>query len=187
MHFKGPSGFRPSHGRKGRCAPLHSDRAELLGRLLDAYAGYFDIERESPPEGFEALASFHSRSERYVLVKSAQLWAAEANEYSFFASVERLGIPEWQSLRDSAIAEGLSRITPHREHMYSYITLIILADQIDPEAAREMRFCRFHKSFRLSFFGWTDLRVAALEFSSGKILTNRQGKELSKTLERVCK
>ena len=31
-----------------------------------------------------AEAAFHSFSEKYVLVKKAQLWAAEAHEYVFF-------------------------------------------------------------------------------------------------------
>lgn len=59
---------------------------EFFERLLLSYSDYFDIIRDTSYKDLSvaAEAAFHSFSEKYVLVKKAQLWAAEAHEYVFF-------------------------------------------------------------------------------------------------------
>ena len=50
----------------------------LLQKVLRGYAGYFNIKEQVTIDGLPvaAEAEFHSRDEKYVLTKSAQLWAA---------------------------------------------------------------------------------------------------------------
>ncbi|MEG1773888.1 MAG: hypothetical protein RR320_03430, partial [Oscillospiraceae bacterium] len=152
------------------------DKDLLLRHLLASYSTYFDVDTAHVVPPFCALAQFHSRSEKYVLVQSAQLWAAESHEYLFFSDCGRLDFSFWQTARDSTVSQGLALIKPHKEHMVSYLTLIILADHVDPDVRREITHCRFHRSFRLSLYGWCDLRVAAVDCSTGEIFTNRMGK-----------
>ncbi|MDO4581518.1 MAG: hypothetical protein Q4B96_02900 [Bacillota bacterium] len=159
----------------------------LLEQLLASYAANFDIERTLFIEGlpFAAAAEFHSRAEKYVLTKSARLWAAENHEYTFFALFTHLDMAAWQQYADAALHEGRRRIKPHPEHMCSYISLVILADTIDDEVKKALRTIRYHKSFKFSFYGWSEFRVAAAELSANRTYANRAGREVAAGLEKL--
>ena len=162
---------------------------ELLEKILKSYEAYFDISRETEYEGVPvaAEAAFHSRSEKYVLVKKAQLWAAEAHEYTFFLTAESLDCEKLEAYREVILKEGLSRVKPQKDHMYTYVTMIVIADQVDERVSSQIRRMRFHKSYRLSIHGWCDLRVAICDMSGEtvQVLTNPAGRELRKMVRAV--
>lgn len=161
------------------------EKQAKLERILLAYTNYYDIERENP-EGngeFAASAQFHSRSEKYVISKKAKLWGLEQNEYVYFfmGDVDAEGI---ESLIKKAIDLAMPQIKPHSEHMYSHVTLIVLADKLDDAAENVVKKARFQKSFRLSLHGWMEFRIAAVDFSAGKIISNKAGKSVRVLLEK---
>lgn len=160
-------------------------RQQKLDQLLMAYQRYFDIQRDVETEGetFAAAAQFHSTSEKYVLVKKAKLWSLENNEYAYFYTTDHLDLAEFERVQKNALAAGSKLVVPHSEHMYSYVTLVILADEIDEDAAEALKKIRFEKSFRLSLHGWMEFRIAAISFSDDKIITNRAGKGVREILE----
>jgi len=159
----------------------------MLQAIIDAYIPSFDIERDVIIDGEDiaVFAEYHSRTEKYVLVKSAKLWGAEANEYIFVATRNNLDLNCFYSLKEAVLKEGLSRIKPHSEHMCSYISLIILADCIDSEAIRLISKTRYQKRYRLSFHGWMEFRITALELSSGSITANPAGKSIREFLDKL--
>ena len=77
----------------------------------------------------------------------------------------------------------MSHIKPNREHMSSFVTLVILADTIDPEAKTLIKKTRFRKNFRLALHGWMEYHIAAMEISTHSFLSNPAGKEARKLLE----
>lgn len=157
-----------------------------LETLLGAYTHYFDIQRHvtAGDVTFAALAQYHSRSGKYVLVKSAKIWSIEMNEYVYFAAVDRLDAALLDTLYKAARDAGLALIKPHSEHMRSYVSLAVIADSIDEEAQRRLRKIRFRKSFWLALHGWMEFRIAAIDLSTGQILSNPAGKDVRVTLER---
>ena len=59
-----------------------SQRSEqVLEELKSAYAAYYDVEGVHDGSALKALCSYHTRDSQYVLVKKAELWAAESHEY----------------------------------------------------------------------------------------------------------
>lgn len=74
--------------------------------------------------------------ERYVLTKEAKLWAAETHEYVYLVSLPQLTAENLDAYFKAVVADGLSRIHPGSEHMRSDITVLFLADQIQPEAEK---------------------------------------------------
>ena len=167
------------------CQMTLEQRQQKLDQLLLAYQRYFDIQRDVEIEGdtFGAAADFHSTSEKYVLVKKAKLWSLESNEYAYFYMTERLDKDELERIQKKTLDAGLKKVVPHSEHMYSYVTLIILADEVDEAAAEALKKIRFEKNYRLSLHGWMEFRIAAISFSDGKIVTNRAGKGVREILE----
>ena len=159
---------------------------ERLEKLLDAYSYYFDIEREVSVEGgsFPATAFYHFREENYVATKAHVIYATEQHEYVYFYVTGHLDAATLQRQIDLSREAGLQAITPHGEHMFSYVTLVILADTIDPEAKKLLKRTRFRKNFRLALHGWMEYHIAAMECSTQSFLSNPAGKEARKTLER---
>ncbi len=157
-----------------------------LEMLLEAYTHYFDIQRDvaAGDVTFAALAQYHSRSGKYILVKSARIWSIEMNEYVYFAVVDHLDAALLDTLYKAARDAGLALIKPHSEHMRSCVSLAVIADSIDEEAQKALRKIRFRKSFWLALHGWMEFRIAAIDLSTGQVLSNPDGKDVRATLER---
>lgn len=158
---------------------------ERLERLLNAYSHSYDIEREVSVEGgsFPAAAFFFLRDEHYLVRRDKSFYATEQHDYTYFYVAEHLGVAELQHQIDLSLQAGLARIRPNKEHMCSYVTLVILAEAIDPEAKKLIRRTRFHKNFRLALHGWMEYHIAAMECSTMGFFSNPAGRMARKTLE----
>ena len=60
----------------------------------------------------------------------------------------------------------------------------VLANTIAPEAQKLIQKTRFRKNYRLTFYGWTEYQLAAMEVSTNRFFSNPAGKEARKNLER---
>ena len=158
---------------------------ERLDRLLNAYSYHYDIAREVTGEGgsFPATACFFLRDENYLISKKHVLSAVENHEYVYFYLTEHLDAATLQKQIAISREAGMSNIKPNREHMSSFVTLVILADTIDPEAKTLIKKTRFRKNFRLALHGWMEYHIAAMEISTNSFLSNPAGKEARKLLE----
>ena len=166
--------------------PMEDRLQARLEKILDAYSYYYDIHRQVAVEGgsFPAAAAYHFREENYIATKAHVIYATEQHDYVYFFVAEHL---DADTLRRQILLSreaGLASITPHKEHMFSYVTLILLAETIDPEAKQLIKKTRFRKNFRLALHGWMEYHIAAYEASTQSFLSNPAGKEARKTLER---
>ena len=159
----------------------------FLEKLLPSYQTYFDIQYNVniDTRQYPAIAQFHSRSEKYVLVHSAKIWATEMNEYAYFAFEDVPTMDDFLSLKKDVLQLGLAQIKPHSEHMYSYVTLIIVADLLPEEIVKEIEKAKYHKTYLFSIYGWMHLRIAAVDLSNGKVYSNKRGKELLPLLQNI--
>ena len=168
-----------------RMLPMGMTQQERLDRLLNAYSYHYDIARDVTVEGgsFPATAFFFLRDENYLISKKHVLSAVENHEYVYFYLTEHLDAAALQKQIDLSREAGMSNIKPNREHMSSFVTLVILADTIDPEAKALIKKTRFRKNFRLALHGWMEYHIAAMEISTNSFLSNPAGKEARKLLE----
>jgi hypothetical protein len=89
-----------------------------------------------------------------------------------------------ESLLDLSKRAGLRKVKPHKDHMFSNVGLVILANTMEPEAIKLIKKTRFRKNYRLSFYGWTEYQLASYEVSTNSFLSNPAGSEARKNLER---
>lgn len=162
-------------------------KSTLLGhleKLLNAYSHLYDIARDVTVDGqnFPATATYYLRDENYLISKKHVLSAVEQHEYVYFHLTSQLEKHELQTMIDAARQDGLRKVHPSKEHMFSYITLIVLADTIDPEALRLIRKTRIRKNYLLTLHGWMEFRLAAMETSSNRFFSNPAGRETKKIL-----
>lgn len=156
-----------------------------LEKLLNAYAHSYDITRDVEVEGgrFPAAAFFYLRDEHYLVRRDKQFYATEQHDYTYFYLADRLDAETLRQQIELSRAAGMREIKPHKEHMCSYVTLVILADAIAPEAAKRIKRTRFRKNFLFSFHGWMEYRIAAMDCSAMRFYSNAAGREPRKTLE----
>lgn len=169
----------------GPVAISGEEKEVVLERLLRAHEAWFDVVRghEFAGRTFPGYAEFHSSSERYVLVKRAKLWGVSNHEYLFFDVTDRVASAYLDVMIPFMEHEAIRKVTLDPDHMSSFLSLVVVADEVDDSAARTIRRTRFRKNFAFGFKGWADLRLAAIDLSRRQVFTNPMGKELRETLE----
>lgn len=161
--------------------------ANMTDRILKSYESYYDIRKEDVCPPFVAEAVFHSHNEQYIFLKSAKLSEQDSNEFVFFANEDTLDADRIRLLDQTAWQEGLSRVTPHRNHRNSDITLVVVAETVSKEAVSCIKKLHHYQSYRFGLQGWSNYRVIVLETSTGSLTYNRQGRELRKLYQRINK
>ena len=97
-----------------------SQRSErVLEGLKKAYTAYFDIEEIDDGTALKARCDYHMRDSQYVLVKKAELWAAESHEYLYLWDAGVLDIAGVEEIFRRTLEDGEPRVRPHSQHMYT--------------------------------------------------------------------
>ena len=151
-----------------------------LQKLLHSFERYYNVQTENLPAPFSATAEFHSHTEQYFLVKEAHIADIDSNDYVYFIEENSLSSSRFSELSSIAWERGLSKVHPASGHRNSDVTLIILAEKIDPETVKKIKKHNLHKSYKFGFYGWSNLRIMAYETSTGRAVTNRYGSDLKK-------
>ena len=158
---------------------------KVLEGLKKAYAAYFDIEDVDDGTALKVRCAYHMRDSQYVLVKKAELWAAESHEYLYLWDAGLLDGERLEEIFRRTLADGEPRVQPHSQHMYTYLTAVALCDGVQPDACTQLKKLKKRREFKLSLHGWMEFRIAAVDLSNGEITVNRAGKALVKDLKRL--
>ena len=161
-------------------------KEEILSKLLEVYSHQYDIDRDGSVNGaghYPATATYFLRDENYLLTKKHVLNAVENYDYMYFLVADDLDAEALQREIDFSLGEGMKRVKPHKEHMSSFISLVIIADHISEEAKKIIKRCSKRKYFRLALHGWMEYHIAAIETSSNTVLSNPAGRDKRKALE----
>ena len=159
---------------------------ECFEKLLNAYSHNYDLTKDVETEeggSFPAMAHYFLRDEHYLVRRDKQFYATEQHDYTYFHVAGHLDAAGAKALTERTLKAGLAAIRPHKEHMSSFVTLVVLAETIDPEAKKVLKKTRFHKNYRLSLHGWMEFHIAAMECSTRSFLSNPAGRGARKTLE----
>ena len=158
---------------------------QVLEGLKKAYAAYFDIEEIDDGTALKARCGYHMRDSQDVLVKKAELWAAETHEYLYLWDAGHLDLDGVEEIFRRTLDDGEPRVKPHAQHMYTYLTAVALYDSADPDALDRLKKLKKRREFKLSLHGWMEFRIAAVDLSTGEITVNRAGKAMGKDLKRL--
>ena len=162
----------------------------LLTRALDAFAGSYDIARDAQvlSRRVDALAQLRALNSKYVLSKKHVLWEANAYDHALILRVQTLTaamVEDWftfltREAEPELVHPGAS--CPPEGHMASTLTLILIAETVEPEAARAVRRAKFSKNYRFSLRGWATGRAAAADLGGGCVHASRDAKDLERHL-----
>ena len=160
-------------------------RTQLEQQLLRIFSANYDIQTVEDGSPLHALCAYHSRDSQYVLVKKAELWAAEHHEYLYLFSASHLDEATVDAAYQRVLEDGEPRVHPHIQHMYTYLTAVTLYDSAEPQALAKLRKLKKRREYKLSLHGWMEFRIAAVDCSTGEFTVNRSGKLILKDLKRL--
>lgn len=167
---------------------------QYMDRLLAKYMPTFDIAMPYSVGGtvYPAYASFSSRSEKYVLVRQANLWTADSHEHVLFMEKERCGpdiTEEVKTLIEQHMEPEMVRNGnkyPEKDHMVSYMTVIVLSKETpDPETVRAVRRFRYIKNYLFTIRGRAEAHLILADLSREKIFTNKDADRHRKMYENI--
>lgn len=162
-------------------------RAEFIEVLKDSYSAYYNIvpadDQAELPLAFRA--DYFSRAEKYWLSKSIPVWGNETNEYAYIFSAPGFTRELAERCMDFALEDGLPRVKPHKEHQYTNIKVILVADEFCEGAKDAVCKRKFSKSYKFSLHGFSTLLTAAVDLGERKAYTNRAGYDLAKYFKKL--
>ena len=157
----------------------------ILKKLLAAYEAWFNITKDYDYAGrhFEGYAEFHERGAQYIATKKAEIWSVNSYEYLFFKLTNHVSAADIESFVEFMTTEVIKKVQPEKDHMSSYLSLVLIADSADEDVEKVVAKTKFRKNFMLGLRGWADLRLCVIDLQAQKILSNAAGKHLKPTLE----
>ena len=156
---------------------------QIIEKVLPSFERYYTVKKVSDPP-FCAEAEFRSHNEQYFLVRSAHIADIDSNEFVFFAAIPNLDSQKLNELTKAAWENGLTRVKPYNGHRNSDVTLIIITEKIDEETKKTIKKTKLYKSYKFSFWGWSNFKLAVVEADTQGIYFNRFGKDYQKLLKK---
>ncbi len=160
--------------------------SEAIEKILPAFEQYYTVNKNSEPP-FCAQAEFRSHNEQYFLVRSAHIADIDSNEFVYFATSQSFTKEELEDFSKQAWERGLSKVKPYNGHRNSDITLIIFADKLAEDKnqlIKQIKKTKFYKSYKFSFHGWSNFKLAVVDLETQDIYFNRFGKDYRKLIEK---
>lgn len=163
------------------------DRAEFLDVLEDSYTAYYNIIKENLPAELPLsfMAEFFQRAERYWLSKNIPIYGNETNEYVYVFSADRFDKDAVSRCIDYALEDGLPRVKPHKEHQYTNIKTVFVADAFDDDALKDLAKRRYQKSYHFSLWGYSSLICAAVVPGTEQVTVNAAGRDMKKYFSKL--
>ncbi|MDO4842919.1 MAG: hypothetical protein Q3982_09610 [Phoenicibacter congonensis] len=158
------------------------DKTKLIKMLLKSLAGSFDVveDYEYCGQVFPGYGEFHESGSKYVLSKKAELWKVEADEHMFFQTFENLDVDALNDELEFMKEKGFEKVNARPDHMSTAITIVCVCDNADDEAKKAAKHAKHRKNYKLSFWGWADLRVVVVDLANKDVVTNAFAKHLAK-------
>lgn len=166
-------------------------------RLEKYYQDSFDFTKPFiyKNKSYTALAEFHSHVDKYVLVKSAQIWAADSHEFCLFQTYPDVFCPDdftdlthllTEYMEPQLVRKGNDDV--EKDHMYTYLTLVILCEKpVSKEMISMVKHYHYTKYYKLYTRGYSEARIVLVDIGNQKIHTNRAAHELKKLFKNVFK
>ena len=163
------------------------EHSEALEKILPAFTQYYTIKKDDVTPPFCAEAEFRSHNEQYFLVRSAHIADIDSNEYVYFAACDELTEQSLSDFINKAWETGLKKVHPHSGHRNSDISLIIFTDKLSDDTKSKIKKTKLYKSYKFSFHGWSNFKLAVCNVSDISVFSNRHGKDFAKLIKKNIK
>lgn len=164
--------------------------ADYLDRILFRYSTTFDIHKPYQINGKEypAYGFFSSHTEKYVLVREANMWSSDCYEHILFLTIEECTLALLKELYQLT-ADYMEPILvrkgekfPPRNHMYSYLTFGIICEKsLSSEIKKALKRFKYEKGYQFNMLGFSQAHIICASMEEETVITNYTGRS-SRTL-----
>ncbi len=155
--------------------------ADYLDRLLLKYSGTFDIYKPYTIHGKEypAYGYFFSHTEKYVLVREANMWSSDCFEHILFIETddvtEELLKEAYAIVKDymEPVLVRKGEQVPEKNHMYSYLSIAIIAKQSIPShIQKKIKKFKFEQGYQFNMRGFSQAHIVCATMEDEKVYSN---------------
>lgn len=159
-------------------------RQEYLERVQSRLRVNFDVEIPGKEDGKEFLmiARYHGISGRIFLMPEDIIDKYEIFEICYMAALDQPSLKDIEAYF-YLMAEKASSLCPEKDHFCTDITGILISESMPEETERLAKKLKFEKTFRLSWRGFSKVRLICVDLTKNKVYTNKAGKEIKKVYE----
>lgn len=163
------------------------EREAFLKVLEDSYTAYYNIIKEGLPEDLPLAfrADYFQRGERYWISKKIPIWGNETNEYCYVFSNDSFDEALVTKCTDFALDDGLPRVQPHKEHQFTNVKCIFIADSFTDDAIKIIKRRNFQKSYNHSLWGYSNLLSTGVSLGNEKVYVNRAADDMKKYFKKL--
>ncbi|MDE6881982.1 MAG: hypothetical protein K2P48_02580 [Lachnospiraceae bacterium] len=168
--------------------------ADYLNQLLRKYSGTFDLYQPYVIHGKEypAYGYFFSHTEKYVLVREANMWSADSYEHVLFITAQEVDqalIEEAEALVRNYMEPVLVRkgeALPAQGHMYSYLTISLIVQRpLSKQMQKAVRRFRFEKCYRFNVRGFSQAHIVCATMEDERVYTNYVGRKAANLYQNI--
>lgn len=156
------------------------DRTDFLNVLEESYSAYYDLSKENLPDNLPVAfkADFYKRDESFWLSKKMVTWSNETNEFVYCFSKDYFDRETLDLCIQYALDDGLPRVKPHKEHQYTNIKCLFVADGFDDEAVSEIKHRKYEKKYNHMLWGYSALALSGVNLRSENVYYNPAGRDM---------
>lgn len=168
--------------------------ADYLDKLLEKYSSAFDIYQPYVIHGKEypAYGYFFSHTEKYVLVREANMWSSDCYEHILFIKTEtvtkELLQEAYEIVRDymEPVLVRKGNEAPDPNHMYSYLTIALLSEKtVSGPMKKAIRKFKFEKGYKFNMRGFSQAHMICASMEDEAVYTNFAGRGSKKVFRRI--
>lgn len=155
---------------------------EYIENLYKKFDRHFDIERDIDflGETFNIYAKHYNISGRTFITKNDVIDRYENNEYCFVKSFDTVAEKEIEAFGQFLKTAVEKLVNPNKEHMSTYITGVIVANNVEENGLKAVKNYKYNKAFKFYLHGWCDVRYICVDLGKQEVVTNKAGKRVNK-------
>lgn len=157
---------------------------DIANRLVRKLTGYYDVVKLENDLSLYRC-ELHVSNQKFFLFKENVIWEANCHEYVYIFETDLLSLDKYREYETYVANKETELITPNKNHMYTYLTAIVICDKAGDDAKSALKKCNIRKDYKFSLHGWMEVHTALYESGSGGITTNRAARELKKLFESI--
>ncbi|MCI5829873.1 MAG: hypothetical protein UHY90_07090 [Treponema sp.] len=157
----------------------------VFEKLKTSLNACYNINLCNDAEFLKLRCDYFEHAENFIVSKKVNLWSADSEEFMYVFLVPLLTKEIFSSSIEYIESDWKNHAHIGPGHMFTYITPIFICEQVNPDAEKVLKRFRKYKSYRFSFWGWSEFHTALINCNENKIITNRSGRCLKKSFKKI--
>lgn len=159
------------------------DKVQYLQLLNRKYEKHFQVKNNENimNREFDIYAKYTEATGRTFLTQKDIIDKFEVNEHCFIKTFETIDLCMAIELGEYFKSLTQSLVKPHKEHKSTNITGVLVSESaINNDIKQYIKKFKYSKYYKFYFRGWSDVRLIAVDLTSGTVISNKKGKEVEK-------